>query len=164
MSEQDLSIIEKMLAKIAEYNQSTSEWTIHYDRLELDQINHLLIFPAAVLLDLAGIIEGDNVRNLVSEGFRADAQGDFLSMVSILNHVLDNLSFLMTFDSPPIHDKAPSGLLLGMTNFLLLYQALHYYLKDGDTECVFEWMETLVPEEMEPTVRFPQIMANIWVA
>ncbi len=38
MSEQDLLITEEMLARIAEYHKSTGNWTVHYDRLELDQM------------------------------------------------------------------------------------------------------------------------------
>jgi hypothetical protein len=79
MIEQDHLITEEMLARIAEYHQSTGNWTVHYDRLQLDQINQLLIFPARALLRLVCIIEKDNVLELVSEGFGADAQEDFLS-------------------------------------------------------------------------------------
>ena len=164
MSDEDLLITEEMLAKIAEYHQSINSCTVHFDRLELDKIHLLLIFPARALLKLVAVIEQSNVRNLVSEGFRADAQEDFESIRTILNSFVDKIALLLGFDSPPLHDKAPCGLFLAMTNFILLYQALYCHMKDGDKECIFEWTDPVVLDDMAPTVRFPHLISHFWLA
>jgi hypothetical protein len=164
MDDEDLLITEEMLAKIAEYHQSINRHTFDFDRLELDKIHLLLIFPARSLLKLVTVIERANIRNLVSEGFRADAQEDFESFIAILNSFLDRLALLLGFDSPPLHEKALCGLFFGMTNFILLYQALYYHMKDGAKACVFEWVDPAILEDMAPTVRFPHMISTFWLA
>ncbi len=153
------SVIEQMLA---EMNIPAPGQADRLEKLRPEDTYRLLDLPSGTTLKLAAMLGIEDIRELMDRLWRADNEDDLGALGSGINF-LNRRVILAAFpggSSPEFLDR----LALSMSNFIILWQALYNYLKDGVREVQIEWSNTVELDSLPRGHRIPFLLAYDWLS
>jgi hypothetical protein len=153
------SVIEQM---IAEMNIPPPGQADRLEKLRPEDTYRLLDLPSGTILKLAAMLGIEDIRELMDRLWRADNEDDLGALGSGINF-LNRRVILAAYpggSSPEFLDR----LSLSMSNFIILWQALYNYLKDGVREVEIEWSDTVGLDSLPRGHRIPFLLAYDWLS
>lgn len=160
-NESNLSVTEQMLAEVSAGREPDRQaYTLN--RLRPEHTYKLLDLPSGIILRLASMLGIKDISDLMDRLWRADSEDDLGTLGKGINF-LNQRVILAAYPggaSPEFMDS----LSLSMANFIILWQALYNYLKQGDREVQIEWTETVGLDSLPRGHRIPFLLAYDWLA
>lgn len=161
-SESNLSVTEQMLAEAGSGRPGPDSQAYSLTDLKPEHTYKLLDLPSGTILKLASMLGVKDVRDLMDKLWRADNEDDLGTLGGGINFL--NQRVIMAAYPGGAAPEFMDSLSLSMTNFIILWQALYNYLKQGDREARIEWSETVGLDSLPRGRRIPFLLAYDWLS
>lgn len=158
---EDRSVIEQMLADSAARSGVAATDKSGYTILRPEHTYRLLDLPSGTILRLASMLGMKDVKDLMDRLWQADNEDD-------LGTLGRGINFLNSRVIVAVHGSATpdfmDSLSLSMSNFIILWQALYNFLKEGNREVLIEWTDTVGLDSLPKGHRIPFLLAYDWLS
>jgi hypothetical protein len=160
-NESNLSVTEQMLAEVSAGKDSDKQ-AYKLNKLKPEHTYKLLDLPSGTILKLASMLGIKDIRDLMERLWRADSEDDLGTLGNGINFL--NQRVIMAAYPGGAAPEFMDSLSLSMSNFIILWQALYNYLKQGDREVQIEWSETVALDSLPRGHRIPFLLAYDWLS
>lgn len=161
-NESSLSVTEQMLAEASVGRGDPDQQASALSRLRPEHTYKLLDLPSGIILKLASMLGIKDISDLMERLWRADSEDDLGTLGNGINFL--NRRVIMAAYPGGVTPEYMDSLSLSMTNFIILWQALYNYLKQGDREVQIEWTETVGLDSLPRGHRIPFLLAYDWLS
>lgn len=157
----NLSVTEQMLAEVTAGKDSDKQaYTLN--KLKPEHTYKLLDLPSGTILKLASMLGVKDIRDLMERLWRADSEDDLGTLGRGINFL--NQRVILAAYPGGAAPEFMDSLSLSMTNFIVLWQALYNFLRQGDREVQIEWSETVGLDSLPRGHRIPFLLAYDWLS
>ncbi len=161
-NENSQSVTEQMLAEVSAGRDDLGKQAYRLNNLRPEHTYRLLDLPSGTIIKLASMLGMKDIRDLMERLWRADSEDDLGTLGNGINFL--NQRVIMAAYPGGAAPEFMDSLSLSMANFIILWQALYNYLKQGDREVQIEWSETVGLDSLPKGNRIPFLLAYDWLS
>jgi len=160
--ESNVPVTEQMLAEVSGGRDASGKQAYTLTNLRPEHTYKLLDLPSGIILKLASMLGVKDIRDLMERLWRADSEDDLSTLGNGINYL--NQRFILAAYPGGAAPEFMDSLSLSMSNFIIMWQALYNYLKQGDREVQIEWTETVGLDSLPKGQRIPFLLAYDWLS